>query len=47
VRTYFSNPPGRLPTPRGLARPTVRLALTSATLLFVELALIRWIPANV
>ena len=47
MRTYFSNPPGRLPTPRVLARPTVRLALTSATLLFVELALIRWIPANV
>ncbi len=30
-----------------LATPAVRLLLTSATLLFVELFLIRWIPANV
>jgi Spermine/spermidine synthase domain len=30
-----------------LARPPVRLFLTSATLLFVELLLIRWIPAMV
>ena len=30
-----------------LAEPRVRLFLTSATLLFVELLLIRWIPANV
>jgi hypothetical protein len=30
-----------------LARNDVRLFLTSATLLFVELLLIRWIPANV
>jgi hypothetical protein len=30
-----------------LAGPQVRLFLTSATLLFVELLLIRWIPANV
>lgn len=30
-----------------LARNDVRLLLTSATLLFVELLLIRWIPANV
>jgi SAM-dependent methyltransferase len=30
-----------------LARPDVRLLLTSGTLLFVELLLIRWIPANV
>src|SRR5450432_247713 len=30
-----------------LARNGVRLFLTSATLLFVELMLIRWIPANV
>jgi len=28
-------------------RPGVRLVLTSATLLFVELVLLRWIPANV
>ena len=32
----------------GVARqPGVRLVLTSATLLFVELVLLRWIPANV
>jgi spermine/spermidine synthase len=30
-----------------LARPAVRLFLTSAVILFVELVLIRWIPANV
>jgi SAM-dependent methyltransferase len=43
-----------LPEPRrvlfrveALADPRVRLFLTSATLLFVELLLIRWIPANV
>ena len=30
-----------------LARPSVRLFLTAATILFVELLLIRWIPANV
>ena len=34
------------PAPR-LAEPRVRLFLTSAALLFVELFLIRWIPANV
>jgi SAM-dependent methyltransferase len=44
----------RLPNPREpmpavgvLAQAPVRLLLTSATLLFVELLLIRWIPANV
>lgn len=44
----------RLPDPRQpfapvrlLAGAPVRLLLTSATLLFVELLLIRWIPANV
>jgi SAM-dependent methyltransferase len=31
----------------GLDDPRVRLFLTSATLLFVELLLIRWVPANV
>ena len=43
-----------LPSPRRvlfrvdrLADPRIRLFLTSATLLFVELLLIRWIPANV
>ena len=30
-----------------LASPAARLFLTSGTLLFVELLLIRWIPANV
>jgi SAM-dependent methyltransferase len=34
-------------TVRFLARPDVRLLLTSAAILFVELLLIRWIPANV
>ncbi len=45
---------GRLANPRRplaafspLAGPRVRLLLTSFTLLFVELLLIRWIPANV
>jgi hypothetical protein len=43
-----------LPAPRdhlapipAFARPETRLLLTSATLLFAELLLIRWIPANV
>src|SRR2546428_2118225 len=31
----------------GFRRPGVRLVLTSGTLLFVELVLLRWIPANV
>src|SRR5256712_3607174 len=31
----------------GFRRPGVRLVLTSGTLLFVELLLLRWIPANV
>ena len=39
-------PPLLRPIPT-LATPQVRLLLTSATLLFVELFLIRWIPANV
>ena len=46
--------PTRLPAPRDhlasvpfLTGPPIRLLLTSATLLFVELLLIRWIPANV
>src|SRR5438093_4332903 len=32
---------------RYLSRPSLRLVLASATLLYVELVLIRWIPANV
>jgi spermine/spermidine synthase len=36
-----------LPPVDVLARPAVRLFLTSALVLFVELILIRWIPANV
>jgi len=36
-----------LPPVEALGGSTVRLFLTSATLLFVELLLIRWIPANV
>src|SRR6188508_1287766 len=44
----------RLPSPRRplpavppLSRAPLRLFLTSATVLFVELLVIRWIPANV
>src|SRR6476646_8230032 len=44
----------RIPSPRAhlrpvpaLARPELRLLLTSFVLLFVELLLIRWVPANV
>jgi SAM-dependent methyltransferase len=37
----LSNPIGPL------GRPGIRLFLTSATILFVELLLIRWVPANV
>src|SRR2546426_4381345 len=33
--------------PPALRRPDVRLVLTSGTILFVELVLLRWIPANV
>ena len=36
-----------LGTPGGLRDPRVRLVLTSGTLLFVELLLIRWIPSEV
>ncbi|MEA2545511.1 MAG: hypothetical protein QOI09_784, partial [Chloroflexota bacterium] len=36
-----------LETPRGLRDSRVRLVLTSGTLLFVELLLIRWIPSEV
>jgi SAM-dependent methyltransferase len=32
---------------QAFSRPAVRLVLTSGTLLFVELVLLRWIPANV
>jgi hypothetical protein len=42
-----TTPRALLPPVRHLAGPAVRLFLTSATLLFVELMLIRWIPANV
>jgi SAM-dependent methyltransferase len=40
-------PPGPPPPLAPLADPRVRLVLTSATLLFVELLLIRWIPSTV
>ena len=36
-----------LPAVRPLSGSPLRLFLTSATLLFVELLVIRWIPANV
>jgi SAM-dependent methyltransferase len=52
----LSTPAAQSPVPAGrpildpvpaLARPPVRLFLVSATVLFAELLLIRWIPANV
>ena len=39
--------PFLVPPVAALAGPAVRLFLTSATILFVELLLIRWVPANV
>jgi hypothetical protein len=47
MRTLPVSPRERLPAVALLARPAVRLLITSAVLLFVELLLIRWIPANV
>jgi hypothetical protein len=51
MTTAVASPPGslrRLSQPvRELSSPSVRLFLTSATILFVELLLIRWVPANV
>ena len=41
------SPRHRFPPFAPLAGAPVRLLLTSATILFVELLLIRWIPANV
>jgi hypothetical protein len=41
------DPRRRLPAVAVLASPSTQLLLTSGTLLFVELLLIRWIPANV
>ncbi len=41
------SPRHRFPAVAHLAGAPVRLLLTSATILFVELLLIRWIPANV
>jgi len=41
------NPRSRLPAIDPFSRPAVQLLLTSATLLVVELLLIRWVPANV
>ena len=53
-RVLGCRPMSRLPNPRrplpavsALSGAPIRLLLTSATLLFVELLLIRWIPANV
>jgi hypothetical protein len=47
MRAALPNPRARLPAVAFLAGTSVRLLLTSAVLLFVELLLIRWIPANV
>ena len=45
--TTLPNPRQHLSVVPALAGAPIRLLLTSATLLFVELLLIRWIPANV
>jgi hypothetical protein len=45
ARPWLAEP--LLPAVEALGRPSVRLFLTSAVVLFVELLLIRWIPANV
>jgi len=47
MRAAVRSPRSQLPSVPFLARPAIRLLLTSAVLLFVELLLIRWIPANV
>jgi hypothetical protein len=47
MRAAVRSPRAQLPSVPFLARPAIRLLLTSAVLLFVELLLIRWIPANV
>jgi hypothetical protein len=47
MRALTRGDPIFIPPVPWLARPSVRLFLTSASLLFVELLLIRWIPANV
>lgn len=47
MKTLGRNPRTPLPSVGFLAGNATRLLLTSATLLFVELLLIRWIPANV
>ena len=47
VHISLPGPREHLPTTRPLAGPTVQLFLTSFTLLFVELTLIRWIPSLV
>jgi spermidine synthase len=41
------SPRHRFPAVSWLSGPPIRLFVTSATILFVELLLIRWIPANV
>ena len=43
----MSSPRSIVAPVEALARPAVRLFLTSATILFVELLVIRWVPANV
>src|SRR6266536_1089343 len=47
VHASLRSPREHLPPIRPLAGPTVQLFLTSFTLLFVELILIRWIPSLV
>jgi SAM-dependent methyltransferase len=47
MSAVLPDPRRRLSPVAALASPGIRLLLTTATLLFVELLLIRWIPANV
>src|SRR6476619_2442789 len=47
MQTHWPSPRSHLRPVSALARPELRLLLTSFVLLFVELLLIRWIPANV
>src|SRR5262245_65515079 len=47
MQPSLPDPRARLDAVPPLARSEVQLLLTSSVLLFVELLLIRWIPANV
>src|SRR5436189_5761650 len=47
MQTHLPNPRAHLRPAPALSRPEIRLLLTGFVLLFVELLLIRWIPAEV